>query len=193
MNRHLYPQIRTVHVLSIIVMFAISAGILLVAQSGGCIGASLAGTDGSYDTPDIDLFEHAPVQAVTAGERMSNLIAACQIADTFADMFFTGMLDIAYAVHAVLGLTAVDNIADTPSLVLDGARDITTFESGGHTYAAVAAYSDSGVQILNITDPSNITAAGNITDAGVLELLGATGITTFESDGHTLRCSRSKF
>ena len=126
MNRHLYPQIRTIHVLSVIAVFAISAGILLAAQSG-CIGATLAGTDGSYDTPDTGLSEHAPVQAVTAWEGMSNLIVACQIADTFADMLFTGVLDAAYAVHAVLSLTAVDNITDTPSLELDGAVDITTF------------------------------------------------------------------
>ena len=112
--------------LSVIAVFAISAGILLTAQTG-CIGATLAGTDGSYNTPDTELSEHAPVQAVTAGERMSGLMAACQIADTFADMLFTGMLDVAYAVHAVLSLTAVGNIADTVSLKLDGVNDITTF------------------------------------------------------------------
>ena len=112
--------------LSVIVVFAISAGILLAAQSG-CIGATLAGTDGSYNTPDTGLSEHAPVQAVTAWEGITNLIVACQIADTFADMLFTGVLDAAYAVHAVLSLTAVDNIADTVSLKLDGVNDITTF------------------------------------------------------------------
>ena len=174
------------HVLSIIVMFAISAGILLVAQSGGCIGASLAGTDGSYDTPDTELFEHAPVQEVTAGERMSNLIVACQIADTFADMFFTGVLDAAYAVHAVLSLTPVDNITDDSiSLRLNGARGITTFVSGGHTYAAVASFDDNGVQILNITNPSNITATDSIGNVGSLELNAPYDITTFESGGHT--------
>ena len=112
--------------LSVIAVFAISAGILLAAQSG-CIGATLAGTDGSYDTPDTELFEHAPVQAVTAGERMPGLIVVCQIADTLVDMFFTGMLDVAYAVHGVLSLTAVGNIADTVSLKLDGVNDIATF------------------------------------------------------------------
>ena len=165
-------------------MFAISAGILLAAQSG-CIGATLAGTDGSYDTPDTGLSEHAPVQAVTAWEGMSNLIVACQIADTFADMLFTGVLDAAYAVHAVLSLTAVGNITDTPSLVLDGAYGITAFKSGGHTYAVVAASRDDGVQILNVTDPSDITAVGSITDGGTLKLNNAYGITTFESGGHT--------
>ena len=173
--------------LSVIVVFAISAGILLAAQSG-CIGATLAGTDGSYNTPDTGLSEHAPVQAVTAWEGMSNLIVACQIADTFADMLFTGVLDAAYAVHAVLSLTAVV-ISQIPSLVLDGASDITTFVSGGHIYAAVASDTDYGVQILDITNPSNITAASHITDDGTntdsLELRRAQGITIFESGGHT--------
>ena len=186
MNRHLYPQIRTVHVLLVIVMFAISAGILLAAQSGGCIGASLAGTDGSYDTPDTELFGHAPVQEVTTWEGMTNLSAVCQIADTFADMFFTGVLDAAYAVHAVLSLTPVDNITDDNiSLRLNGARGITTFVSGGHTYAAVASFDDNGVQILNITNPSNITATDSIGNVGSLELNAPYDITTFESGGHT--------
>ena len=182
MNRHLYPQIRTIHVLSVIAVFAISAGILLAAQSG-CIGATLAGTDGSYDTPDTELSGHAPVQAVTAWEGMSNLIVACQIADTFADMLFTGVLDAAYAVHEVLSLTATSQITDTTDLVLNYAIAIATFESGDHTYAVVVARDDDGIQILNITDPSMITAAGNIINTN--ELDRAQDIALFESGGHT--------
>ena len=82
-------------------------------------------------------------------------------------------------------ITAAGNIADTPSLELDGANGIAVFESGDSTYAAVAAVNDDGVQILDITDPSAITAAGNITDTPALELLGASGIAVFESGGST--------
>ena len=82
-------------------------------------------------------------------------------------------------------ITAAGNITDTPSLELDGANGIAVFESGDSTYAAVAAYNDNGVQILDITDPSAITAAGNITDTPALELLGASGIAVFESGGST--------
>ena len=82
-------------------------------------------------------------------------------------------------------ITAADNIGDTGTLELDGAWGIATFESGGSTYAAVAAYDDNGVQILNITDPSDITAADNIGDTGTLELDGAYGIATFTSGGST--------
>ena len=71
-------------------------------------------------------------------------------------------------------VTAAGSIADTPTLELFGAQDIAVFESGGSTYAAVTAY-DSGVQILDITDPSNVTAAGSIADTTTLELDGAAG------------------
>ena len=82
-------------------------------------------------------------------------------------------------------VTAAGSIADTGTLELDGASGIATFESGGSTYAAVAAFDDDGVQILDITDPSAVTAAGSIADTGTLKLNGASGITTFESGGST--------
>ena len=82
-------------------------------------------------------------------------------------------------------VTAAGSIGDTAALELDGAHDIATFESGGRAYAAVAAYWDDGVQILDVTDPSAITAAGSITDDAALELDGAEGITVFESGGRT--------
>ena len=82
-------------------------------------------------------------------------------------------------------VTAAGSIGDTAALELDGAHDITTFTSGGRAYAAVAAYWDDGVQILDVTDPSDITAVGSITDDAALELDGAEGITVFESGGRT--------
>ena len=82
-------------------------------------------------------------------------------------------------------VTAAGSIADTTTLELNGAQGIAVFESGGSTYAAVAAHFDDGVQILDITDPSNVTAAGSIGDTDTLELLGAAGIAVFESDGST--------
>ena len=87
---------------------------------------------------------------------------------TAVDTLFTGVLDAAYAVHGVLSLTPTDSITGS-DLELDGAQDITIFKSGGHTYAAVAAYNDDGVQILNVTDPSNIIATDSITDTDTLE------------------------
>ena len=102
-----------------------------------------------------------------------------------ADVMFTTILDAAYAAHGVLSLIATSSITNTDSLELDGPERIAIFESGGHTYAAVAAVRDDGVQILNVTNPSSITAAGNITDTDSLELKGASGIATFKSGNHT--------
>ena len=63
--------------------------------------------------------------------------------------------------HSVTAAGSISN-ADDGTLKLGGARAIAIFESGGGTYAAVAASGDAGVQILNVTDPSSITAAGSI-------------------------------
>ena len=84
-------------------------------------------------------------------------------------------------------ITAAGRITDGGTRELYGAYGITTFVSGGHIYAAVASYTDNGVQILNVTDPSNITAAGSIddTDSSGLVLGGARGIATFESGDRT--------
>ena len=105
------------------------------------------------------------------------------VVDVIADIMFTTILDAAYAVHGVLSLNITSSITNSGSLELGRPWGITTFESGGHTYAAVAASTDDGVQILNITDPTNITAAGHISDS--VNLNAARGITTFESGGHT--------
>ena len=81
-------------------------------------------------------------------------------------------------------------IADTDSLLLDGAYYIATFEvSNGtntDTYAAVTTwYTDLGVQILKLTDGGTILSspagAGQIADTDSLELNGASGIATFEA------------
>ena len=93
----------------------------------------------------------------------------------------------AQSMSLVTGITPADSITDgAGSPVLMGANAIVTFERDGHTYAAVAAFADDGVQILNLTDPTDITGVGSITDhRSSLELKGAWGIATFERDGHT--------
>ena len=107
--------------------------------------------------------------------------------DTIADVVFTAMLNVAYAAHGVLSLNATDSIdnLDGGTLELDGAMGITTFKSGTNTYAVVAALIDSGVQVLNVTDPTNITATASITDSSTLELLDASRITIFKSGTDT--------
>ena len=146
---------------------------LLAAQPGGWIGAPSG--DGGAAVPDA-----WPLSG---------------------DAIFAGLLPgYAFAQSVALNLIATDSITDTTTLELDGAEGIATFTSGGSTYAAVAAYFDDGVQILDITDPSNVTAAGSITGDGTntdeLELNGARGIATFTvrrqhlRGGHRIRRRR---
>ncbi len=47
---------------------------------------------------------------------------------------------------------------------LDGAWDVTTIAIDGSTYALVAAKTDNGVQIINITDPYNPSPVSSVTD-----------------------------
>ena len=81
-------------------------------------------------------------------------------------------------------ITAAGKIHDNANLTLDGARAIATFSTGGHTYAAVAAEIDDGVQILNVTDPYNITATDRINNNGKRNLNNPMGIATFSTGGH---------
>ena len=184
---------------------------LLAAQPGGWTGAPSG--DGGAAVPDAWLLPgdaafagllpgYAFAQSVT---QTLSLTAADSISERPSTLELNGALGIAtftsggstYAAVAAydddgvqildvtdpFAITAAGSI-DGTALELDGAWDIATFESGGSTYAAVAAYDDNGVQILNVTDPSAITAAGSI-DGTALELDGARGITIFESGGST--------
>ena len=124
-----------------------------------------------------------------AGEPGQVAVPYPAVEGTIINVILTGVLNAAYAVHGALSLTPTSSITDDTNLVLNLADGIAIFESGNHTYAAVAAPGDNGVQILNITNPSNITAAGNIKDDDEnnddLLLVGTGRIAIFESGGHT--------
>eukprot|EP01043_Picozoa_sp_COSAG02_P079181 COSAG02_NODE_18191_length_953_cov_1.863158_1_plen_198_part_10 len=47
---------------------------------------------------------------------------------------------------------------------LDGAAAVSTFERDGSTYAIVAARDDDGIQIVDVSDPSNPVAVSSATD-----------------------------
>ena len=66
---------------------------------------------------------------------------------------------------------------------LDGAYGIKIFIHGNNLYAAVTASEDDGVQILDVTSPSNIATAGKVSDDPNKELDGARGIDVIEIDG----------
>ena len=71
--------------------------------------------------------------------------------------------------------------------VLEGANYVDTVEIGGGTYALVTAFSDSGLQIVDITDPENPSPTASVTDGvgGFEELRGATSVDTAVIGGKT--------
>ena len=70
---------------------------------------------------------------------------------------------------------------------LNGANGVDTFTIGGSTYAIVASYIDNGVQIIDISDPTNIVARDAETEGanGFTQLNGAYGVDTFTIGGST--------
>ena len=81
--------------------------------------------------------------------------------------------------------TPVVAISDGGDYTLDSAFGITTVTIGDNTFALVAARGDDGVQIIDVTNPTNPTPVSTITDivGGTTELRGATDITTVTIDG----------
>ena len=58
------------------------------------------------------------------------------------------------------------NIVDDRILALDSIRDITTVSIGNNIYALVASFKDDGVQIIDITDPTDLVPVAAITNNG---------------------------
>ena len=78
-------------------------------------------------------------------------------------------------------IVATDSMSNSASLELNGAADVDVFTIGSSTYAIVASNADHGVQIIDISDPTNITATDSMDNAGagVPNLGGAYGVDTF--------------
>eukprot|EP01044_Picomonas_judraskeda_P019236 COSAG03_NODE_4010_length_1723_cov_1.198892_2_plen_128_part_01 len=70
---------------------------------------------------------------------------------------------------------------------LHGSQAVSTFAIDVSTYAIVAALSDDGIQIMDVSDPSNPVPVSSATDGqgGFTELLGARAVSTFAIDGST--------
>ena len=154
---------------------AISSDTLRVTITGPAVGArlNLTAAGSIIDTNDLRLRGASGVAVFASGGSTYAAVTAFNEGVQILD------------VTDPYSVAAAGSIADDDALELGGPAGIATFESGGSTYAAVAASTDSGVQILNVTDPSDITAAGSINNTDALELNGPQGIAIFESGGST--------
>ena len=118
---------------------------------------------------------HAGPSSIAVFESDGHAYAA--VASAFDDTF--RVLDLADP----RDITMAGSIADNDRLLLGGVVDIDTFESNGRIYAAVAAAADGGVQILDVSDPRDITMAGGIAGDHDPHLAGPIRIDAFESNG----------
>jgi len=78
---------------------------------------------------------------------------------------------------------SVGNLTDTGGLELEGAFAVDIFEAGNKFYAVVAAQHDNGIQIVDITDPTDPTAAGKLADSSATLLRTPEGVAVFETGG----------
>ena len=78
---------------------------------------------------------------------------------------------------------------------LDGANDVEVFEKGGRMYAIVTAWTDDGVQIMDITNPMQPVPVSAVFDEseGFSALDGANEVNVFEKEERTYAIVTSGF
>ena len=77
------------------------------------------------------------------------------------------------------------HITDGGSLELDGPAGIEYYPRNGKHYAVVVSFDDDGIQIIDVTNPNNPTAADHLSDNADLLLDGAEGVAIYTVEGRT--------
>ena len=85
----------------------------------------------------------------------------------------------------IVEIKPVGRLVDTGTTVLGGTADPGVFTAGSHIYAAVAAFDDNALQVVNITDPDDPRPLGHLSDTGSTALNQAWAVAPFESGGRT--------
>ncbi len=139
---------------------------------------------GSRRWPAIADTRHHPFHRAPAGISSIHLVF---IAAAVLGLASAGALhgEEAHAQQSEIAVVAVGNMGDNSTLLLDGARGVDTFTIGSNTYAAVVSEGDSGIQIVDVTDPATPTAVGNLEDGTSTRLLGAQGVAVFTIGSNT--------
>ena len=76
-------------------------------------------------------------------------------------------------------IVAKDSLVNSGSLELNGAWYLDIFTVGSSTYAIVAGYDDDGVQIIDVSDPTTITAVDSLGHGGSVKLDSPYSVDTF--------------
>ena len=84
-----------------------------------------------------------------------------------------------------ISMVEISEMADSGPVTLNGTVAVAVFGTGGSTYAVVAAAHEDGVQIIDVTDPSNPVGTGSITDGAGTALDGASAVAVFGTGGGT--------
>ncbi len=81
---------------------------------------------------------------------------------------------------------AAGRLGNTGSLLFDAPYSVDVFTIGTNTYAVVTSFSDAGIQLVNVSDPTDPQAAGNLRHDGTNVLLtNAQDVTVFTMDSTT--------
>ena len=91
------------------------------------------------------------------------------------------VIDLSDPTCPVVVGTAVDG--ESGHTTLKGARGVAVFTISGSTYAIVCGRDNDGIEVINVTNPSNLVLVGSAIDDGkggvFPELKGAFGVSTF--------------
>jgi VCBS repeat-containing protein len=82
-------------------------------------------------------------------------------------------------------LTNNDNETDGGALELDGVSAVTSAEIGGTTYIFVAGGVDNGISVFSLALNGALINIANLNDAGAMNLVGVSGLTTVVVNGNT--------
>jgi hypothetical protein len=142
-------------------------------------------------TPSDITVTDTEIDGVNGFDKLQNVSGV----DTFTIGSGTYAIVTSWDVDGQLGAVTIIDISDPTNIVVtdtetDGANGfdellfpsgVDTFTIGSSTYAIVTGNSDDGVQIIDISDPTNIVAKDSETDGanGFDELDGAINVATF--------------
>ncbi|NWJ21038.1 hypothetical protein HX849_00775, partial [Marine Group I thaumarchaeote] len=145
------------------------------------IGASTYAIVAAFNDNGVQIIDISdPVYPSPAGKLIDNGFATALAGASGVDTFtLTGTYAGTYAIVASKGDNAVQiidvsnpyNIVaggaltdDIYSLVLQEPKGVDTFTVGSSTYAIVASFGENGVQIIDVSNPENISATISLTD-----------------------------